>query len=137
MVVDRKRPTGRNGPTGPTARPAGTASSKGSSATSEQEAALEYTLAAVMHLKSAAADKAAQVERLEHAISSQNGNGNGAAPAATHLLFVRTPDGYGLRLAVGEAPAPGAQVFVDGAAHVVAKLGPSPLPGDRRRCAYL
>ena len=66
---------------------------------------------------------------------------NGAAPAVTHLLLVPTPDGYSLIQSRGEAPDPGTSV--DGAAlplegaFVVARVGPSPLPADRRRCAYL
>lgn len=33
--------------------------------------------------------------------------------------------------------AGGETLAVDGAAYQVARIGPSPLPGDRRRCAYL
>lgn len=53
--------------------------------------------------------------------------------ATRHLVFAGAPRGYSLRQAPGPAPALGAPV--DGL--VVTKLGPSPLPGDRRRCAYL
>lgn len=55
------------------------------------------------------------------------------APAELHLLFIPTPDGYRLAEAAGPAPAPGTAM----AAGVVARIGVSPLPGDRRRCAYL
>jgi hypothetical protein len=82
----------------------------------------------------AAAVKEAQIEQLEHALSA---NGSSAAAATTHLVFVTAPGGYALQVAGGAAPAPGERVVFDGDVRVVAKLGPSPLPGDERRCAYL
>jgi hypothetical protein len=66
---------------------------------------------------------------------------NGATPPVTHLLLVPTPDGYSLIQSGGEVPEPGTPV--NGAAlpvegeFVVARVGPSPLPLDPRRCAYL
>jgi hypothetical protein len=54
-----------------------------------------------------------------------------------HLLFVWKTSGYELRERDGEAPTPGAEVEEDEARYVVSKLGPSPLPGDDRVCAYL
>jgi len=57
--------------------------------------------------------------------------------ASTHLVFVGNPSGYSLREAWGDVPPVGGRISVDGVEHVVAKLGRSPLPGDRRRCAYL
>jgi hypothetical protein len=55
----------------------------------------------------------------------------------THLLFVWTTAGYELREAQGELPKLGATVERDGRSWRVAKVGPSPLPGDDRLCAYL
>jgi hypothetical protein len=54
-----------------------------------------------------------------------------------HLLFVWSPRGYELRERDGEPPAVGAEVEEDGKLQRVAKLAPSPLPGDDRVCAYL
>jgi hypothetical protein len=54
-----------------------------------------------------------------------------------HLLFVWKPSGYELREADGDAPGVGAEVEQDGQTFRVTKLAPSPLPGDRRTCAYL
>jgi hypothetical protein len=54
-----------------------------------------------------------------------------------HLLFVWKTSGYTLVEQPGEAPAVGSTVEVEGRQLQVAKLGPSPLPGDRRLCAYL
>jgi hypothetical protein len=54
-----------------------------------------------------------------------------------HLLFVWKPSGYELVVQDGEPPAVGSQVELDGNMLEVTKLAPSPLPGDRRVCAYL
>jgi hypothetical protein len=55
----------------------------------------------------------------------------------TYLVFVSTPHGYELREREGEPPAVGAEVEEDGKLQRVAKVAPSPLPGDDRVCAYL
>lgn len=64
-----------------------------------------------------------------------------AEPAADdqpgHVLFVWTPSGYELLSRSGEPPAVGSEVGTSGGLRVVTKVGPSPLPGDRRRCAFL
>jgi hypothetical protein len=100
---------------------------------SELDAELERTQATIRQLEAAAAAKAVEVEELEHAVGKTYGH----APSATHLVFLWTPHGYGLDVADGPAPRVGARVPVDGVERLVAKLGPSPLPGDERRCAYL
>jgi protein-tyrosine phosphatase len=68
----------------------------------------------------------------------------GAGPAAVtptpatpgHLLFLWAPDGWKLEQRDGEPPAVGEIVEVGGMTLIVTAVGPSPLPGDRRRCAY-
>ena len=57
--------------------------------------------------------------------------------AEGHLLFVWTPGGYELVEREGDAPAIGSEVEQDGKTLRVTKVAPSPLPGDRRACAYL
>jgi hypothetical protein len=64
------------------------------------------------------------------------------APAAVEpevgwVAFVATSHGYRLQDGTGPLPAVGATIELDGTPHRVTKLGPSPLPGDARRCAYL
>jgi hypothetical protein len=55
----------------------------------------------------------------------------------TYLLFISKPTGYELTERAGEPPPVGERIEEeDGAALTVTKVGPSPLPGDRRRCAY-
>lgn len=55
----------------------------------------------------------------------------------THLLFVWRPTGYELREREGQPPAVGDEVDEDGVQMRVSKVGPSPLPGDPRPCAFL
>jgi hypothetical protein len=54
-----------------------------------------------------------------------------------HLLFVWKTSGYELDEQSGDVPAVGAEVERDGTMMRVAKVAPSPLPGDKRVCAYL
>ena len=57
-----------------------------------------------------------------------------AAPG--YVLFVWSPAGWTLQQRDGDAPAVGETVEAGETMLRVSKLGPSPLPGDRRRCAY-
>jgi hypothetical protein len=64
---------------------------------------------------------------------------DGDAPAA-HVLFVSQSSGYELLPREGLVPELGSEISLsEGAEEVyrVSKVGPSPLPGDRRRCAFL
>jgi len=54
-----------------------------------------------------------------------------------HLIFVWKTSGYELQERDGDVPAVGAEVQQDGETMRVTKIAPSPLPGDRRQCAYL
>jgi hypothetical protein len=54
-----------------------------------------------------------------------------------YLLFVWKPTGYELRERDGELPAVGAVLDEEEGRMLVTRIGPSPLPGDDRRCAYL
>ena len=59
------------------------------------------------------------------------------AAGQTHLLFVWKASGYELVERPGEPPPVGSEVELDGQTERVTKIGPSPLPGDSRPCAYL
>lgn len=61
---------------------------------------------------------------------------NGHQQPTGHLLFVWSPSGWTLQQRDGEAPAVGSTVEADEKVLRVSKIGPSPLPGDRRPCAY-
>ncbi len=54
-----------------------------------------------------------------------------------YVLFVWSPSGYALLSRSGEPPTIGSEVGISGGSRVVTKIGPSPLPGDPRPCAYL
>jgi hypothetical protein len=54
-----------------------------------------------------------------------------------YLLFVSKPTGYELREREGDAPDVGSLVEEEDGHFRVAKVAPSPLPGNSRRCAYL
>jgi hypothetical protein len=55
----------------------------------------------------------------------------------SYLLFVSKPSGYELSERDGDPPGVGAEIEQDGKTMCVAKIAPSPLPGDKRPCAYL
>lgn len=58
------------------------------------------------------------------------------AVETAHVLFL-AGDRYRLEERPGPAPSPNERVEVDGATYAVARIGSSPLPEDRRRCAFL
>jgi hypothetical protein len=60
-----------------------------------------------------------------------------AEPDPGYILFVWSPSGYALLTRSGEPPPIGSEVGVSGGRLEVVKIGPSPLPGDPRRCAFL
>jgi hypothetical protein len=55
----------------------------------------------------------------------------------SHLLFLSKPSGYELREQEGDPTVVGSEIEWDGQQLRVAKIAPSPLPGDKRPCAYL
>lgn len=64
-------------------------------------------------------------------------NNQGAADG--HLLFISTPGGYSVLEREGPPPPLGERIEIpqQTMSFVVIKLGASPLPNDRRSCAYL
>lgn len=54
-----------------------------------------------------------------------------------HVLFVSASEGYRLLQSNGPPPDRGAAVELNGGVFLVLRVGPSPLPGDRRRCAFV
>jgi hypothetical protein len=54
-----------------------------------------------------------------------------------YLVFISKPSGYELRERQGDLPGVGQEIDEDGTRLRVSKIGPSPLPGDRRRCVFL
>ncbi len=61
---------------------------------------------------------------------------NGNQGSGGYVLFVWSTSGWTLQQRDGDPPAVG-ETVEDGETMLrVSKLGPSPLPGDRRRCAF-
>ncbi len=63
-----------------------------------------------------------------------------AEPPAGHVLFVPSPAGYELVEGDGTTPSTGQRIELvgrEGSSYAVTRVVRSPLPGDRRRCAYL
>ena len=56
--------------------------------------------------------------------------------SAAYLVFLSKPSGYELQERRGEPPAVGAEIEAGETRLRVSKIGPSPLPGDPRPCAY-
>jgi hypothetical protein len=54
-----------------------------------------------------------------------------------YLVFISKPSGYELRERQGDLPGIGQEIDEDGTRLRVSKIGPSPFPGDRRRCVFL
>jgi hypothetical protein len=53
-----------------------------------------------------------------------------------YLLYLSKPTGYELQPMDGDAPSVGDSVESGEQTLRIMKLGPSPVPGDDRRCAY-
>lgn len=87
------------------------------------------------------ADLAVRIEQLEaklRAIEEDPAIDDQAVRAATtHTRLVCSPGGYELAEIDAPAPAPGVEIEHDGDRYTVWSIRPSPLPGDRRRCAVL
>lgn len=71
---------------------------------------------------------------------SSSGEQPGDDSATGHVLFISGPNFYGLLARGGRVPELGSEIILSDWAegrYRVSKVGPSPLPGDRRRCAFL
>jgi hypothetical protein len=94
--------------------------------------AVELRRAALEQREEALAEREAELASREAGLEPTHRS----VEAAVQLLFV---PGAAYRLVeIDGAPlAPGATFALDDEEYVVTRFGPSPLPGDRRRCAYL
>jgi hypothetical protein len=85
-------------------------------------------------------ERAALVEQLRRArreLSLRPASAPEAEPASTHLVFLHGAAGYELHEREGPPPLLGARVEVGEGTAVVVKVGRSPLPLDRRPCAFV
>jgi hypothetical protein len=74
-------------------------------------------------------------------LATDDGSGESSVETETdHVVFVSGPSSYGLLPREGRVPEVGSEIVLSDSAegrYRVSKVGPSPLPGDRRRCAFL
>jgi chromosome segregation ATPase len=85
-----------------------------------------------------------RVEALERQLGAKPGADRSAAGAETvaetvggHVRLVALPNGYRIVVSSDGCPTVGDSVDIDGVSLVVVRTGRSPLPGDRRPCAFL
>lgn len=87
------------------------------------------------------AELTARIEELETKLRAIENHPDidGAAlrAALAHTRLVARPEGYAFAEVEMPPPAPGTRVEHDGTDYTVWRIGPSPLPGDSRRCAFL
>jgi hypothetical protein len=104
----------------------------------EAELARRRTEVGAVELRRAALERRERAldEREETLRDGGSGGVRLKALAASALAFV-PGGGYRLREIDAAPLAAGATLTVDDVDYVVARVGPSPLPGDARRCAYL
>ena len=100
--------------------------------------AVELKRATVERRERDVAAREEQLAALESELAERSARGLAVPPAveSTELAFVPGPM-YRLAEAALVDVGPGSSVDFDGEMYVVGRIGPSPLPGDRRRCAYL
>jgi septal ring factor EnvC (AmiA/AmiB activator) len=104
--------------------------------------AVELLRASVERREAVLARREAELEQqaaeLTDAKASTAAHDHGPSTARTDAHLVVVPgDGYRLGERPGPPPAPGELVALDGTVYRVTRLGPSPLPRDDRRCAFL
>lgn len=109
-------------------------------AVARTQARLEGREAELGALKIEAADRSRELDFLRSRLAAIEAAPVAPTPAPAddgpHVLFVPRNGGYELVERDGPPPARGEIVEAD-ARYVVAKVGPSPRPGERRTCVYL
>jgi hypothetical protein len=101
--------------------------------------AVELKRAAVEQREQAVAAREAELGAWEEELAARDAAGmrqTGDQPEATSLVFV-PGESYRLVEAEHQAVRRGDSLELDGEEYVVVRIGPSPLPDDDRRCAYL
>jgi hypothetical protein len=95
---------------------------------------------AIARLRMELTDLRAKAAALDGSSAEAAADPTRGAGAPDHLLFVSQAAGYTLVPRDGAVPPVGSEVHLPDAADVryrVCKVGPSPFPGDPRRCAFL
>jgi uncharacterized coiled-coil protein SlyX len=103
----------------------------------ELEAQLDERTKQVTELEDTLSKTRGELAQLRSRLATAQPAAPEPAPTA-HVLFVAGASGYELLERDGPPPETGARVELeDGDVQLVAKVARSPLPGDRRPCAYL
>jgi hypothetical protein len=104
----------------------------------EAELARRRTELGAVELKRAALERRERaLDEREEALNAGESVGADPRAVATPLLAFVPGDEYRLRELDGAPLGAGASLMLDDEDYVVARVGPSPLPRDARRCAYL
>jgi hypothetical protein len=103
----------------------------------EELGAVELKRAALERREQALDERAAALDAREAEVAASGGDdGRRESAPELHLAFVPGA-GYRLRELDPVRVDAGATLSLDGDEYVVSRIGPSPLPADPRRCAYL
>jgi hypothetical protein len=98
--------------------------------------AVELKRASIEQRERAVAEKEASVEEREQRLADEPTETELPREAVVVELAFVPGERYRM-VDVDEQLEPGAVFEIDGVEYAVARIGPSPLPGDPRRCAYL
>jgi hypothetical protein len=105
-------------------------------AVESREEALERRQAELERIAGELRERADLLDDRSAAVGPSSHQSPSAERSDAHVLIVPR-DGYRLVDAVGPVPTPGAEIELDGVRYRVARTGPSPRPGDDRRCGFL
>lgn len=99
-------------------------------------ASVERREEAIVRQEAELAGRLGELHRAEQVAAVAAAPSTASGRSDAHVVVVPA-DGYRLAARTGGPPEPGERVELEGRVYVVTRLGPSPLPGDDRRCAFL
>lgn len=105
----------------------------------DAERRVEERTKQISEVEHALAETRSELARLRTRLAERDRqNASRETPPTEHVLFVAGSNGYEILERDGAPPETGERVALeDGGVQLVARVAPSPLPGDRRPCAYL
>jgi hypothetical protein len=101
-----------------------------------RESALAERESTVARIASELQDREAQLEELRSVTPAAAPDGGSEVVEASHLVW-SAGDRYRIVERPGAAPAPGSVIELESSRWRVLRIGASPLPADRRRCAVV
>jgi hypothetical protein len=103
----------------------------------EREAAVEQAASLLRERDRELTERAQELERRDRHAAEAPAPAAAEEPVETAHLVFASGDRYRLHELAGPSPAAGTVVELEGRQYAVRRVGPSPLPGDARRCAYV